>query len=292
MMEINFLVVAVETSGIFPLLKHIRTQANAKVKGELAKIDDLISRASQDDRSDDQKQHLEARPSAASTFIASMIEGDSIDDALHTLTASEEDVSAINETFPTYVIAREDSTVDQITQILAMCPSSKGGDNLRSAVPSSTPLSGVMRRYEVTSGFGQVICGKGPTVFASENCVTLGNSSSIIAWRLRVTGNTAFSIGALAKSQFEEAESVLYNSADADFILNNIETTGGNDLRQKLTGEEIICYLDGGNRSLTIASTSLTEKAAVLRIPDWRVGDIHLACMGFDDTRFEFLPIS
>jgi hypothetical protein len=144
----------------------------------------------------------------------------------------------------------EDAEVDEDTEDEDAADSR--GD-ASSALPVNKWLCGACKKWKVDteSGLGEVTCNNGPSVFHSEQSVTPGQPG-VISWKMKVDGNSSFSIGAIPQSEFSQARQWMHDNTSSALVVNNKSTGGGNKRRCNMVSRSLVllfCELTiGGDR--------------------------------------------
>ena len=88
-----------------------------------------------------------------------------------------------------------------------------------------------------------------------------GNATKL-AWHVVISGNAAFSVGALQASSFSSAASCMHENKTDPLTVNSTGTSGGNLRRcSMMSPQGIIVVLDGAARTLSIHKASSAEEA-------------------------------
>jgi hypothetical protein len=169
------------------------------------------------------------------------------------------------------------------------------------AVPSSDVLCGepfVEFRVDAAAGTALVETGNGPSVFTSKQGVVMGRPEKL-AWHCIISGNAAFSVGALPADAFdaESAARNLHENTTAPLTINSTGTSGGNQRTcSMMSPQGIVVMLDGESRTLTVHKApgpleALGAPVVTVLVLDEIVVPVHLAMSGYLGTRFQFVKL-
>lgn len=182
---------------------------------------------------------------------------------------------------------------------------SKSVFSVKQAIPRNEWYGGDgCREWDIDgkTGLGEASCRNGATVFASHDSVIAG-APGRIAWRIHISGNSSFSVGAIASDQLDSATQRLHEDRNDPLVVNSRGTGGGNERRLAMMNgsNEVVLGLDGAACTLTVWTVERGSGAGsgpgdklVLQFPDHLAATgsrVHLACNGFSGTCFSFRPL-